>query len=227
MAAFFFNTLVTFSASAQGSAYAVFKVSYSEAKGGAVGGVAGTAFFLSTKRASTAYHVLNPQSFIPAPGYTHTRVWLVHEGEKAIELKPTNVTYHADRDQTEIHFDHKVVAAQFVFKKSKAVPVSGEVESEGFPANSLGPQLTWVGQKIEITSVPHLERIKMKGTLLRQTKVSVKATDVNLDQTPSLQLSYKPVVGTSGGPVTMNGALVGFNSFADPNGRQTTWAVEL
>lgn len=215
-------------AHAAGSSYAVFKVSYSDTNKPVVGGVSGTAFFVSQNKAMTACHVLNEKSFEPAPGFTKSRLWLVHENQKAIELFKSNVVTNCDRDETIIHFKQPVVASKFVFStQTEGFSSNSEFTTEGFIANTAGPEFAWENGQLEITSVPSLQRVTTKGTLIRNVKVDLKATDVTLVNTNSIQVSYKPIVGMSGGPVLINGKIVAFNSFADPETRNSTWAVLL
>lgn len=205
-------------------AYAVFVVTYDGSR--AIGGIAGTAFFISPTRAITASHVLNHQSFIPRPGFLKTRIWLVHEGEPAIELYPDSIKTNEERDQT--HIQSRVeVPAKYVYQPSGS-PVAGtHVVTEGFIANSSGPTLERINGEIEITSVPSLKRYREEGVLLDLVRVQVRAADVNLDFVPCLQLSYRPIVGFSGGPVIYQGKVVAMNSFAEPQKRNSTFAVQL
>lgn len=225
----FVSILVTIPALGSGSAYAVFKVSYNGSGGTVVGGVAGTAFFISRDQALSALHVINENTFKPVPGFQKARVWLVHEGEKALEIKPEDVRFMAGKDMSRIQFPRVVVPARQVFQApvTGALKPSDAVETEGFLAQSAGPVLVWKGSELAIESVPQLQRIRFHGKLLRQAVISLQALDVQLNQTPALELSYQPVVGTSGGPVTSRGRLIGLNSFANPETRQTTWAVLL
>lgn len=221
----FVHTLLSQYAIAQGSAYAVFKVSYNETGGEVVGGVAGSAFFVAPNRAVSAHHVLNATSFRPAEGFAKTRVWLVHEGETPIELFAPNVRTDSSKDITLIAFASPVSAK--VFTRAPASLRIGEpVASEGFRANSAGPLLFWNGPELEISSVPRLERLRAEGVLLRATAVSVQADDLQVRDARGMQVSYAPVVGMSGGPVLQNGMIVGFNSFANPD-RATSWALAL
>lgn len=214
----------------QPKSFAVFVANYNDTGSDVVGGVAGTAFFTSTSKALTAYHVLQKGSFKPRQGYQKVRIWLVHEGQPAIELKATMLKETPDRDLVEIDFPKQAVNSEFVFsrisKRESLETPQVEVITEGFLANSTGPVLAREGKDIVIQSVPRLQRLIQHGQLLRMAKVELRASDVNLKSAPCLQVSYKPVVGISGGPVLLNGQLIGMNSFADPSG-QSSWAQEL
>jgi hypothetical protein len=209
-------------------AFAVFVASYNSAGNEVLGGVAGTLFFVTPTRAITAYHVLQAASFKPLPGFRHVRVWLVHENEPAIELKPEYLTSRPDRDLTMVNLPAtKAVRADFVYASAARPAPAQTVESEGYIANSTGPALAWNGPLLEITAVPRLARLHLTGTLVRHALVNLDATDVKLNASPDMELSYRPVVGMSGGPVLAGGKVVAMNSFADPTTREHTWALTL
>ena len=203
--------------------YAVFVATLNPATGQAVGGVAGSAFFVSSTKAITAFHVLQPKSF----ANSHTQVWLVHEGEPAIELRAESVTSESSKDKTEISLGAIAsVKPEFIFQVGS--PKAGDiVHTDGFLANSVGPILQIDGTRLRITSVPHLSRLHAEGHVMRELNVQLTSNDVNLRNAPCVQLSYKPVIGLSGGPVVTNNRVVGMNSFADPEARSSTWAVSI
>lgn len=208
--------------------YAVFVASYNPAGGDVRGGVAGTAFFVSPKKAITAYHVLQEKSFQPLPGYEKVRVWLVHENEAPIELRATDLKTRPGQDITEISFrDARQVRKDFVFASAKTGAANGAVESEGFRAESAGPVLARVNGDIQVVAVPHLQRLVARGQLLRSVPVELKATDVNMNGVTCFEVSYQPVKGMSGGPLVSGGKVIGMNSFADPVSGARTWAVSL
>ncbi|MGE4131935.1 MAG: hypothetical protein AB7F86_09870 [Bdellovibrionales bacterium] len=211
-------------------AYAVFVAHYNPQTQEAVGGVMGTAFFVSKSQARTAFHVLQPKSFQPMPGFTQVRVWLVHEGEPALRLDARDLTYNSELDSTEIRLTTSQVKTHFVYSVSSQIDLQtagSVVESEGFRVNSVGPRLQWMGSEIEVMSVPKLERLYARGSVLRSAQIDLKANDVTLQSAPCIQLSYEPIKGFSGGPVVHKGRVVAMNSFADPKTRQQTWALLL
>ena len=213
---------------APGKAFAVFVASYNADGLSAVGGVAGTAFFISPTKAITAFHVLQDKSFRPAPGFQRVRVWLVHENYPAIELKPEQLSYKSEMDSSVINLDHRsAVPAKYIFAMNSVTAISNHVESEGFMANSTGPILEKRGADLVIVSVPKLERMKLNGTVLQHSQIDLRSSDLNLKGAPMVQLSYQPIKGFSGGPVTSQGKVIGMNSFADPNGNGRTWALQV
>jgi hypothetical protein len=227
-------TLVTKTAAAtpdvEYKSFAVFVASYNSHTGEARGGVAGTAFFTSPTQGLTAYHVLQASSFLPQAGFEISQVWLVHEGEPAIELFTSDVHFDANKDLTWIHLGAgKKISAQLVFPiAQEAQPqVVQNVHTEGFLANSTGPMLARKGRRLAITSIPQLSRLHAEGFLIQKSKVELRSSDVNLKTTACLELSYQPVVGLSGGPVISNGQVIAMNSFADPRTRTETWAVDF
>ena len=213
---------------ASGKAFAVFVASYTAEGVAAVGGVAGTAFFVSPTKAITAYHVLQPKSFTPAPGFERVRVWLVHEGYPAIELRPEQISYKPNQDSTVIDLGGSDrVAASFIYGMDRITSLSSKVESEGFMANSTGPVLEKRGADMIIVAVPKLERLHLSGTILRHSEVNLRSSDLNLKSAPCMQLSYQPIRGFSGCSVVANGKVIGMNSFADPEGSSRTWALQV
>lgn len=211
--------------------YAVFIASYNVRTHEAHGGVAGTAFFTSQSRAITAYHVLQPLSWATtgATGEEQRQIWLVHEGEPAIELKPENMRYKAQSDLSYIELgETRSVSKRYVFAVDENAPGTVGVATEGFEANSAGPTLALENNHLRITAVPRLKRIHAEGALLKEVRVNLHANDVHLEGTPCFRLSYRPIVGMSGGPViAKSGKVIGVNSFADPQTRAQTWAVRL
>jgi V8-like Glu-specific endopeptidase len=219
-----------------GKTYAVFVTTVNRQTKAATGGVAGTAFFISPTKAFTAFHVLQEGSF-KAPSADELRqVWLIHEGEPAIEMSRANVSFSPDQDMTRIEISgEKAVKQDYVFQvqpKNGSDPEidvkNGEVVTEGFRANTAGPVLVWEKSRLKVEAVPHMERVFSSGKTLRDTFVNLKAADVELKNKRCLQLSYQPIVGMSGGPVLAStGRVIALNSFADPASRQQTWAVVI
>lgn len=209
--------------------FAIFVATYNFETQEARGGVAGTAFFTSSQDATTAYHVLQASSFKTSSLAEKVFVWMIHEDGLAIELFPENLKFFADKDMTRIHLPaHKKVPSRFVFSKVSPFPLqNSQVATEGFIANSVGPKLKLQNGRLVIESIPHLARLQFEGQLLREARVELQARDVALSDIPCLQLSYGPVVGLSGGPVTIGDQVVGMNSFADPTTGAQTWAVDL
>jgi hypothetical protein len=214
-----------------GKTFAVFVAAYNPLTGQARGGVAGTAFFISKNKAITAYHVLQAQSFVPPEGFTQVQVWLVHENEAAIELNFKNLSPHKEIDLTFINLNQTTsIAEKYILKvgHENSPEMRPAVHTEGFLANSVGPLLKrGAGQRLEITSVPKLVRLRANGALLQSRLVNLQASDVRLHESACYQLSYQPVVGLSGGPVLDGDEVIAMNSFADPNTRGQTWAINL
>jgi hypothetical protein len=218
--------------SAFAKSYAVFVASYNPLTGEARGGVAGSAFFVSPTKALTAFHVLQPKSFAKSTGFRQTQVWLVHEGEPAIELRAADLTPNPANDMTMIH-TRASAPSRYVYQvATNENGVTGApaktVETDGFRASSTGPVLEALANgRLRITSVPRLERLHAEGTLLKRRIVELTSNDVNLKRTSCVQLSYQPIVGLSGGPVSLDGRVIAMNSFADPGTRASTWAIDL
>lgn len=208
--------------------FAVFVAFYNTHNNIVRGGICGTVFFVSQTHAITAHHVLRAESFKPVAGFEKARVWLVHEGYPAIEMKPEYLTSVPDKDLTQIFLpDAKKVDSRYVFAIAPPGMTIKTVETDGFVANTAGPNLVRVGKDVDIVSISRLERMHLSGSLVRQATVTLKAHDIDLKASPNLELSYKPLVGISGGPVTSNGQVIGMNSFADPETRQHTWALQI
>ena len=205
--------------------FAVFVAAYNE-KGEIRGGVAGTAFFISPRRAVTAYHVLQPKSFQLQPGFTRQRVWLVHEGEAPIELKQKQARFDSQNDLTVVDLDQDV-SRDFIYQMGASLTTGAALETEGFRANTAGPKLARIGDEIEIVDVPRLERVQLTGQLMNQARVEIRAIDVTLNSTPCLQVNFEPIRGISGGPLLSGGKVVGINSFGDPREAHRTWAVAV
>lgn len=205
--------------------FAVFVTAYNPGGGQVRGGVAGSLFFTSTREALTAYHVLQPSSFTPPPGFRKVRIWLVHENERPIELRADQLRTQPERDLTRVVLSSEV-DSRYVYQTDRARPRM-PVYSDGFRANTAGPTLAWVDGEVEITGVPKLERVSARGRILRRARIDLTAADVKLANSPNFELDYEPIVGMSGGPVVSGGKVIAMNSFADPVSRRRTWALEL
>ena len=211
-----------------GRSFGVFSVAYKLGQAQAMGGIGGTAFFISKTKAITAYHVLKPASFQPRPGFDRVKIWLVHENYTAIEITEKNLQYFPNRDETVITLDpNQTVEDKYVFQKDSRLVIGSHVETEGFQVNSTGPVLQFEGQELRVTAVPQLHRLSFSGDLIGALRVNLSATDIDLKDAPCVQLDYQPIVGMSGGPVIADGRVIGMNSFADPSTRAKTWAVTL
>lgn len=208
--------------------FAVFSASFVKGGPGEVrGGVGGTAFFISPTLAVTAHHVLSPSVFQAPEGRRH-RTWLVRENFRAIEIKPEYLTFYREKDLTIIRLpESEAVPSNLVYPAFTGAVGDVQVESHGFVANSAGPRLAWVNGAVDIVGVPALQRRHMTGRVLREAQINLHAQDVVLKDAPCVQLSYEPIVGMSGGPVVVGGAVLGMNSFGDPGTRQQSWAVRF
>ncbi len=215
--------------SASNKAFAVFAYSYNEKNDLIVGGVSGTAFFVSETIGVTAFHVLQPKTFKPNPGFQHRKVFLIFENSEPIEIFPDEVTHFPSRDQSIIRLRAgRKVPRRHVFQLETSVKPEARVESEGFVANTSGPVLVRKGKHVKIAKVPSLERRRLRGMVLRQAPVEMRADDVHMKGVNCVQLSYTPIVGFSGGPViSVRGRVIAMNSFAEPATRAQTWAVSL
>ena len=217
----------------QPKSFAVFSVNYEPGSREVRGGVGGTAFFIDRNTAITAYHVLQPLTFKPENPKQRRRVWLVREHFRPIELKPEYLSYRPELDMTVIRIPKgEAVPPQLTYETMQASALVGgpalEVETNGFLANSAGPDLNYNGLSVEIVNVRHLERRNLKGRLLSGVSlVTLSATDLNIKDSPCVQVSYEPIVGISGGPVLVAGRVIGMNSFADPRTRKHTWALRI
>ena len=209
-------------------AFAVFTTSYNTDNDLVRGGVCGSLFFVSPTEAITANHVLNAKSFKPLPGFQRVRVWLVHENAKPIELKPEYLQTNKNKDLTLVHLPlRKRVPGRFVFETAPISAANQSVETEGFVANTTGPQIARQGKDITVVSVPKLERLRLTGNVVRVAVMNLKAPDLELKGAPDVELTYQPIVGISGGPVVANGKVIAMNSFADPWSFKHTWALQL
>lgn len=223
------SSSAAFAATGTEKSYAVFVAAYDSSTGRARGGVAGTAFFISPDKAITAFHVLQAESFRARSTRERVQIWLVHEGEPAIELLPSEITEFRERDLSTIQLPTgKHAPTRHVFELAKATVSPGRIRTEGFLANSIGPLLQIAGDHLEIKAVPLLNRLDGQGDLEGESRVNLESNDVNLNEIPCLHLTYRPIVGLSGGPVLGNdGKVIGMNSFADPRDRASTWAIAL
>jgi hypothetical protein len=212
--------------------FAVFVAHFNPTTGEAKGGVAGSAFFVTPSKALTAFHVLNKKSFEKLSPTEIVKIWLVREHQHPIAIQAPTLIEHAPKDITAIDFGAlEMVKQSEVYEVSPenvhmGPPLATALESDGFVASTKGPTLNFDGIDLSISSVPYLSRLHKNGKLVRSAAITLHAADVKLTDVPCLQVTYEPVVGLSGGPITAQGKLVAINSFADPS-KASTWGVQL
>lgn len=211
--------------------FAVFKASYNETGGNVEGGLAGTAFFISTRKALSAEHVLTPGLFRPNPGFRHVQVWLMNETGGVFEVTESQVRRHSGKDLAEINFQQDVVADKYVFPLAKKAPaLSQPTSSEGYQAGTADARLEWAGPRLRISQVLAQVQHTRQGQILQMAKVDLNATDVQLSQADCFHVSAPSMVGMSGGPTLADGQVIGVNSFGypvDAMKKDSTWVISL
>jgi hypothetical protein len=202
--------------------FAVYKASYNErgnksGKSDVVGGICGTAFFISDHEALSAGHVINPGLFSPNSGYARAQVWLVSETGGVIEIHEEQVRSLPDVDAALIRFEKSVVSQSYVFEiAADTPPVNTAASMVGYRLGSGQPALAWEGDRLRLSRVLNLEKEERSGDIEALVNLSISASDVKLNNIHTLKFSAGSRVGMSGGPTLVAGKVVGLNSLGFP-----------
>jgi len=214
--------------------FAILKISYNNIGDSTVeGGICGTGFFIKPKNAISACHVLNRSTFTPNRGYMFCDVILISPNGFIYPIKMSQITEYPEIDTSVINFN-SVPQNTSVYSTSIDADICGrDVKSYGFIGNRMPIiDANWVNNSFKVNSVNLSSVIKNEsGSVLRYFKMSINGNDVKLSNIYGFEVSFKSVVGMSGGPlIDMNGKVIAMLSFglpADSNEKTQTFAIAI
>lgn len=214
--------------------FAILKISYNNIGDSTVeGGICGTGFFIKPQKAISSYHVLNRNAFIPKVGYNFCDVILLSHNGFIYYLKMSQIIEHPEIDTSIISFD-SIPKNTSVYATSIETDICGQnVKSYGFIGNQMpATNASWTNNSFKVNSVNLSPVIKNEiGSVLRYFKMSINGNDVKLSNINGFEVSFKSVVGMSGGPLINNdGKVIAMLSFGLPAGaieKKQTFAIAI
>jgi hypothetical protein len=198
---------------------AILKLSYNRiGETPCIGGICGSAFFIDSKTALTAAHVINPSLFSPNPGFQKCQFWIVGPNLVA-EFWSSNLVALPNLDAAAIFFPSDV-AGVVPIPRSQNPPALGEtVFNVGFVGGTM-PQVdaVWTETGLTVRSADLTRNYAgAVGTLTFVGSQRFTARDVQIDSVVMVT-SYGGVVGMSGGALVRASTqeAIGLMSFGLP-----------
>jgi len=216
-------------------AFAILKLSYNKpGNSSLIGGICGTGFFIDSRTAVTAHHVLNDETFEPNAGFQHALVWIVSRSGSIRRIQREVVSLHPDIDATIITFQSPVSNFQ-VYECSLGSAADGlKVSGIGHVGNSMPlVDAEWRGAKLVIRCARLTAVTKdIDGYVKRSVILEIKAKDIKMHGVRGVELAFSSQVGMSGGPVidSSTGKVIGMLSAGlplDSNVKTETFAVSI
>ena len=185
-------------------AFAILKLSYkTPGDSSLTDGICGTGFFLNSRTAVTAHHVLNDETFTPNAGFRHALVWIVSRSGSILKIQRDSTSFYPHIDATVIAFQQAVRNVD-IYQPSGGVADGIEVSGIGHVGDLLMPLVDaeWQGSELTIRSADLTGlRRDTKGYVKRSLTFEINANDTKMHGVRGFELSFGSRVGMSGGPV--------------------------
>lgn len=202
-------------------AFAILKLSYNNPGDSPLtGGICGTGFFLDTRTAVTAHHVLDDATFEPNAGFQNALVWVISRSGSIRRIEREAASLHPEIDTTIITFRNPMSKVQ-VFESTLGCGAVGlQVAGIGHVGNSM-PSVSaqWRGSEFVVQSA-NLAGVTrdMHGFVKRFVMFEINANDIKMHGVRGFELSFGSQVGMSGGPVVdiSTGRVIGMLSVGLP-----------
>lgn len=197
---------------------AIFKLSYNEGVGNAVGGICGSCFFINPNHIVTANHILNKGNFKPNDGYKHCQYWVLSK-DIIYEVFPEYFKEFPETDLTLIkNLGNKGVTS---YKTSKRYSVGTECYNEGFMGSDMPIlDIVWKENKLIINKCHNIEDLKKRseGEILSIKNIELNASDIKIKDKKIIECNYGGHEGMSGGPLIKKDTreVIGMMSFGLP-----------
>lgn len=216
-------------------AFAILKLSYTVSGDSLLtGGICGTGFFIDSRTAVTANHVLNEETFAPNAGFRNALVLAISRIGSVRRIEREATSQHPEIDTTIITFQHPLPNIQ-IYKPALASHVDGlSVCGIGHIGNCMpSVDAEWQGAELMIRSANLTTVTKDKSGYVKHAfRITVNANDIKMHGIWGFELSFGSQVGMSGGPVvdSSTGKVLGMLSLglpADSNTKTETFAVSI
>lgn len=185
-------------------AFAILKLSYNRPGASTVtGGICGTGFFINSRTALTAQHVLNRNTFTPNIGFSRCQVWAISRNGLIAPLEERYVTEHPELDLSVIRFPETLRGAT-KYKLASCNPQPGDtIYTVGYiGAKMPGVNAKWYHNRLEILQCRLNSCLAdYQGSIRRLFALNVNANDIHLRDVPGFEVSFGSRIGMSGGPV--------------------------
>lgn len=202
-------------------ALAILKLSYNEPGDPSLtGGICGTGFFVDSRTAVTAYHVLNDATFEPNAGFRHVLVWLISRSGLIRRIERGAVSLHPEIDTAIIAFQNPMSRVK-IYESALGGCIAGlKVSGIGHVGSSMpSVNAKWRGSELVIQSANLAGATRdMDGSVKRSVTFEINANDIKMHGVQGFELSFGSQVGMSGGPVvdSTTGKVLGMLSVGLP-----------
>jgi len=215
--------------------YAILKLSYNEiGDTSLVGGICGSAFFISKQIALTAHHLLNKLNYSPNFSYNRCQYWLLSKSNDVIPLKVEYLIDCPDIDTTIIRFEDTLPISNILKLSDKPANVGEECFCEGYISEMMPVKNPiWSKDGLIIGNVDLTELASDgKGIVKRILELYIQSHDVNLNGVKSIELSFGGIQGMSGSPLIRktDGEVIGLMSAGlpvDSRKKNTLYAISV
>lgn len=202
-------------------AFAILKLSYNNPGDSSLtGGICGTGFFVDSRTAVTAHHVLNYETFEPNAGFNHGLVWVVSRSGTIRRIEREETSLYPEIDATIISLRRSISNVKIYETALGGVAYSLKVFGIGHVGSSMPlVEAEWQRSEFVIRSA-NLARVTrdMSGIVKRSVTFDVNANDIRMHGVRGFELSFGSQVGMSGGPVvdSSTGKVLGMLSVGLP-----------
>lgn len=183
---------------------AILKLSWNRAGESTVtGGICGTAFFVDTRTALTAHHVLNPSTFSPNEGYKHCGVWIAARLGLVARVAAHQVLHTPGLDLSVIRFDEPQEEVH-LYQLAHSEPALGaQILARGHKGGEMPVVNTrWDNEVLAIDRCDLLGAASdVAGYVKWVGRLNISSADIQMSDTLGFEVSFESILGMSGGPV--------------------------
>lgn len=215
--------------------FAILKLSYNNIGDTTLeGGICGSGFFIDSRTAITAHHVLNENTFQPNTGYGSCKLWILTRLGTVITLEKKHIAEFPEIDTSIIRIEKNGLTETIHPISKEDVGESGRVEGLGHTGNAMPSinanwgSVSLIIERVDLQSV----MCDQQGVILRKANLSARSKDVNIENINGYEVSFGSKVGMSGGPLLNRDnrevlAMLSFGLPADAVEKTRTFAVAI
>ncbi len=202
--------------------YSIVKISYNTGSTQVIGGICGSCFFVSNKKAITAHHILNNSKYPIDSDYDNTQYFVLSKNGQCFPMDYSVVINCLPIiDTTVISFQNKV-KPQYIFNVRKEFESlkNENISCEGYEAGKM-PQFNnphfsngkFCFDRFSISNYMN----KTQGCVKECFYSDIQGNDVKFNSIPCLKASFGGIVGMSGAPfLDSNNRVVALASYGLP-----------